>query len=546
MLVALIHPVGPVLLLSPYVVKWTTQINRLRVLEIFFTLQSIRWTMFTIKWKKKLKKSRLHTHLACNQNEAIAEKDRIEQDAQNAKTKTKEAIKNAQEDFLKLSSKRATVFNFPSFTWPSFFARAYGQGDTLHKSETKALGLVYGTTAFEEFLKKRNRNWFLQAQDVSPYVNLKINEGRVNLSPLDSMTDYTGKKMKKEGFPVPETRINTTGKMVGIVQDNLNQTEISLKLAWDRYATYKELVTKAKERLTLGEKGLGDTYAPTADPSGDPTGDPSGNPTTSPPTPVKKVHCATGSGDKITFGTSCKCRKNNSCAKFTIPKDNRFSSAPSSAKSKGKRKNKDFKNLGKAISGIFSGNLKNANTISEQLFGKSNRLFTPNSSSGMSSLSRRPSGKGVDTLFTVATSSAMGTSPPNSTGDNSRDATSKGTSSTVSTSSANGNSLAKINNLSSSSTGGLDTQGASGNSITNQSAFSSRLMKRRSSLPSEFNEKHYTKGEENKLIGLVGDAKSPKDDLVDFSSTDGDLHLNRELSLFELISQSYQRIFYIE
>ena len=288
-----------------------------------------RWKKFVKEWEKKLAEAKVYTHLACNENDAKSETSLVKAQAEQAKKDLREHIEREKNKFLRRihdtlrnsSPQKTSLLNI-------LFPPAYA-APTTPVATRKALGIGRGTYAFGQFIVNRNREWFLLSQDVNSHLtwptddkdlyplafldeNQAENYNDIDahidtlkgmmyeplLKSLDGKKDYDNQAMESLGFPLPETRVLTTARMIKMIEENLKDTKDVLKTAAEQLDKYQGLLTKTKERLPLGQQGL----------------------VAAPLKIEKKVHCATGEGTSFRFDSTCSCRKTNTCTSFNFPK----------------------------------------------------------------------------------------------------------------------------------------------------------------------------------------------------------------------------------
>ena len=354
--------------LKSQALKWLKKFNDYYVLEIYYGVQILRWKMFVNKWKKKLSKAKRHTHLACNQKEAEQETSLIKNLAVQSKRQLANKIikeKNKILDDIHNTLKKPKTSFIPLLELLLAPIHA-ATNDKI--STSKSMGIGYGTWAFQQFVQKRNRHWFLLAQDLNPQLTWPADNELYPLAYLDeksapnysreplekllnpllkSLTgkkDYTNSPVESLGFSLPETRVLTTAQTIEVIEGNLQHTKNTLKTAAKQLDTYITLLKKAKERLPLGQKGL--VESPSA------------------PTSInKKVHCAHGKGKNLEFDNTCNCQKTNSCTQFNFPRFGKFT-GPSN----------EYRLVEKIGNDTLKGRLKNAN-IKGSLLKKKNAIY---------------------------------------------------------------------------------------------------------------------------------------------------------------------------
>ena len=156
--------------LRAQVFKWLGKMKKYYILEIYFGLQILRWKKFVKKWQKELRKARVHTHLACNQDEALQEQKGVQRLVKKSRQQLKRKIRAEQEKILK-DIHRTLQNPKTSSTWQwrwrwSLFPELHAAEGV--KASSDSLGFNYGSYSFGEFITKRNRHWFLLAQDLNP------------------------------------------------------------------------------------------------------------------------------------------------------------------------------------------------------------------------------------------------------------------------------------------------------------------------------------------------------------------------------------------
>ena len=346
--------------------KWAGKVKKYWVLELYFKAQILRWKKFVKKWKAKLKKARVHTHLACNEKEAIQEQAKAQQVAEKSHQQLKKQIKEEKEKLIKeiVSSVQAprTSSNWWQWRWRwSLFPELHAAEG--FKTSSSSLGIGYGSYSFGTFITKRNHHWRLLAQDINSKLTWPPDKYLYHLAYLDENkpSNYGSKALKEilkplfkslnsnsepEGFPIPETRVISTARTIEFIENNIKKTNTSLATAIKQLDTYKNLLNKAKTRLSPNHQGLVEAAGPRFS---------------------KKVHCGEGKGKNLRFSPECSCQKNDSCTQFKFPQFGELTDP-----------NSEYQLVEGIGNDVLAGKLKSAN-VKGSLLKKKNAFYNNNS-----------------------------------------------------------------------------------------------------------------------------------------------------------------------
>lgn len=361
---------------------------------IYYGVQLVRWKNFTAKWERKLEEAREHTHLACNEDKAIALAgthknfaDKTKKDAVDAHNAAKDSVyKSIQKegasgsmdkktgylilpDGISNDEKQFLVENYlakymkfvgktaMNIVFPSAFATDTQTGSNNETAtdnvmgdtttSAKALGMTMGSSSFYQFVISQNDHWKEQAFNA----DIKHQEsGYVhNDNPIMYCDEGGGSNCIKEevaGMPTPETRVRLIAQTVEIVTENISGMLEQLDIGVNQRDQYVMLLNQMREAMKLGEQGL-DTQVEEK--------------------PVTKASAcmAQGLNGDFEIDKDCQCALTNNCASLKYGNFGEFSPG---VLADGEQAAKNF------ADSSLSGKLKKANVAAGDLSGNSDAV----------------------------------------------------------------------------------------------------------------------------------------------------------------------------
>lgn len=313
-------------------------------LNAYYITELVRWKNFKKKWEAKLEDAQVHTHLACNGDDAKAKAaanttfaEKAKADAVRAYEETKmkvfESIRSNKAGslgqktglikipkWLKEKDKQELVSiylkkyfqDFGKSTLDLLFPTALAKrptqkGVSQTSSSAKALGMSMGSSSFYQFVLNQNIHWQDQAFDATKSFN-STSGYKIRSNPIvycDQASSGNCINNGVIGMPTPETRVRLITNSVELVTENISLLLGDLNLAIEQREKYILLIKQMRRQMKLGDKGLDQQLEEKA--------------------VLRTASCMKeDSLGQYELDPNCKCQATNSCATSNLPEFGKF------------------------------------------------------------------------------------------------------------------------------------------------------------------------------------------------------------------------------